>query len=126
MSGVIILVNYIKRSALNTRLFRELCKEFNDSSENPVSKGNVHKEYLNYAQKFKRLFTKRKIHTCYSNVSKGYVRGKRMGTPALDLQHILEEKFHMIILFRIVTLYVDLIYALLYNNPFKVKRIDYC
>ena len=34
MSGVIKLVNYIKRSALNTRLFRELCKEFEASSEN--------------------------------------------------------------------------------------------
>ena len=33
MSGVIKLVNYIKRSALNTQLFRELCKGLYSSSE---------------------------------------------------------------------------------------------
>ena len=33
MSGVIKLVNYIKRSSLNTRLFRELCKGLDASSE---------------------------------------------------------------------------------------------
>ena len=49
MSGVIKLVNYIKRSSLNTRLFRELCKGLDASSETLLfhtevrwlSKGNV-------------------------------------------------------------------------------------
>ena len=47
--GVIKLVNYIKRSSLNTRLFRELCKGLDASSETLLfhtevrwlSKGNV-------------------------------------------------------------------------------------
>ena len=49
ISGVIKLVNYIKRSSLNTRLFRELCKGLDASSETLLfhtevpwlSKGNV-------------------------------------------------------------------------------------
>ena len=54
LSGVIKLVNYIKRSALNTRLFRELCKEFDASSENLLFHTEV--RWLSRGNVFKRLF----------------------------------------------------------------------
>ena len=54
MSGVIKLVNYIKRSVLNTRLFRELCKEFDASSENLLFHTEV--RWLSRGNVFKRVF----------------------------------------------------------------------
>ena len=67
MSGVIKLVNYIKSSSLNTRLFRELCKDLDASSETLLfhtevrwlSRGMLLSECLNYEPKFKSLFCKR-------------------------------------------------------------------
>ena len=54
MSGVIKLVNYIKRSYLNTRLFRELCKDLDASSETLL----FHKEvrWLSRCNVVKRMF----------------------------------------------------------------------
>ena len=73
MSGVIKLVNYIKRSSLNTRLFRELCKGLDASSETLLfhtevcwlSKGNVVKRVFELEPKFKSLLFNRISKTWY-------------------------------------------------------------
>ena len=48
------MVNHIKRSALNTRLLRELCKEFDASSENLLF--NTEVRLLSRGNVFKRVF----------------------------------------------------------------------
>ena len=54
MSGVIKLVNYIKSSSLNTRLFRELCKYLDASSETLLFHTEV--RWLSRGNVVKRVF----------------------------------------------------------------------
>ena len=89
MTLVIKIVNFIKSSALNTRLFRELCEGMTASHQTLLfhtqvrwlSKGNVLKRVLELLPEIKIFLDQHGKHEflaqiknrCFSNISRGYI-----------------------------------------------------